>query len=306
MGTGGNATLKRVIVDFDNTMGIPGCDVDDGLALLFLLGCPEQIEVIAATTTYGNNLTGTVYMNTRRLFAGWNLDLPVFRGCPDARHPESEASRFLARAAADAPGEISVLALGSLTNLRGARGIDPAFFGNVREVVAMGGITRTLVFNGVIMNELNFACDPIATRLVLSESSTASVATSNNCLEAYFTAAGLEERFGHAEAGSLGEALWRDCGLWLADVRERYGLDGFHCWDVVAAANVAMPELFEDDVHPVTMSEALLGVGYLEEAFPGAPRADVNMPIIKDGEVFIETVCSAWERGLARLQAGTA
>jgi len=306
MGTQGHAMRKRVIVDFDNTMGIPGCDIDDGLALLFLLGCPAQVEVIAATTTYGNNLTGTVYMNTRRLFADWSLDIPVFRGSADARHPESDASRFLARTVADKPGEISVLALGSLTNLRGARGIEPGFFGSVDEVVMMGGITRSLVFNGVLMNELNFACDPIATRIVLAESSTASVATSNNCLEAYFTAEGLERRFGHAAPGSLGEALWRDCGFWLADMRERYGLDGFHCWDVVAAAYLAMPELFEDDVRPVTMSETLLGVGYLEEAFPGAPQANVNMPFIRDAEVFIETVLSAWERGLARLEAGRA
>ena len=30
-----------VILDCDNTMGVPGCDVDDGLTLRYLLGCPE-------------------------------------------------------------------------------------------------------------------------------------------------------------------------------------------------------------------------------------------------------------------------
>ena len=31
----------RLIMDCDCTMGVPGCDVDDGLALLYVLGCPE-------------------------------------------------------------------------------------------------------------------------------------------------------------------------------------------------------------------------------------------------------------------------
>lgn len=293
---------RRVVIDFDNTMGIPGCDVDDGLALLFLLGCPERAEVVAVTTTYGNNLIGTVHMNTRRLFAEWGLEIPIFRGCADAQHLESDASRFLAQAAAGAPEEVSLLALGSLTNLRGARAIDAGFFGAVGEVVAMGGITQTLAFNGVIMDELNFACDPIATRLTLSETRQVSVATANNCLGAYFPAASLERRFGHAAPGSIGDALWRACDLWLADVRGRYGLDGFHCWDVVAAAYLAMPELFDDEVGRVTLSETLLGVGYLESAGAGVPHARVNMPRIRDAAAFTEAVCAGWERGLARLE----
>ena len=43
-----------VVVDCDNTLGIPGCDVDDGTALIYLLGCPE-VEIIGITTSYGNS-----------------------------------------------------------------------------------------------------------------------------------------------------------------------------------------------------------------------------------------------------------
>ena len=33
--------MKHVIFDCDNTLGVKDCDVDDGLALLYLLGCEE-------------------------------------------------------------------------------------------------------------------------------------------------------------------------------------------------------------------------------------------------------------------------
>ena len=33
--------MKKIVYDCDLTLGVPGCDVDDGLALMYLLGCPE-------------------------------------------------------------------------------------------------------------------------------------------------------------------------------------------------------------------------------------------------------------------------
>jgi len=40
---------------------------------------------------------------------------------------------------AKAPGEVTVLALGPLTNIGRALELDPAFAANVREIVVMGG-----------------------------------------------------------------------------------------------------------------------------------------------------------------------
>lgn len=44
--------MRKIIHDCDCTFGINGCDVDDGLALLYLLGDPEA-EVLGVTTTMG-------------------------------------------------------------------------------------------------------------------------------------------------------------------------------------------------------------------------------------------------------------
>ncbi|NTW29187.1 MAG: nucleoside hydrolase [Coriobacteriia bacterium] len=294
---------KRVIFDFDNTMGIPGCDIDDGLALLFLLGHPELATVIGATTAYGNNLVDTVYANTQLMFGELGLSIPVFRGCQDASHPTSDASEYLARTVAANPGEVSIVATGSLTNLRGAQLIDPGFLHNVREIVLMGGITQTLVFDGIVMDELNFACDPVATELVLSKGRNVSVATGNNCLKAFFAAEEFERRFAPSAENPAGSYLWSKCRYWFRDMSERYHLGGFHCWDVVSAAYLVKPELFDDDVHDVAMSERALSIGYLEPAFSGVPHALVNEPVIRSEQEFVGTVYAAWERALGLLAA---
>lgn len=43
--------MKKVIFVCDNTMGLYGKDVDDGLALLYLLG-RDDIKLIGITTTF--------------------------------------------------------------------------------------------------------------------------------------------------------------------------------------------------------------------------------------------------------------
>ena len=59
-------------------MGVPGCDADDGLALLYVLGCPEA-ELLGVTCSFGNNRQDTVYENTKRLLREWGReDIPCF------------------------------------------------------------------------------------------------------------------------------------------------------------------------------------------------------------------------------------
>lgn len=58
--------MKHVIFDCDNTLGVKDCDVDDGLALLYLLGC-EEVTVHGVTCTYGNNKLPVVYAQTEKL-----------------------------------------------------------------------------------------------------------------------------------------------------------------------------------------------------------------------------------------------
>ena len=296
---------KRIVVDFDITMGVPGCDVDDGLALLMLLGNSGLCTVEGLCASYGNSDIGTTYDTARRIAETWRLDVPVLRGGASPTEPESEAADFLARMAAENPGELSVLATGSLTNLRGAALADPAFFENVAEVALMGGITQSLAINGRIMDELNMSCDPDAAYAVLAATRNASegsagcpvhIATAQNCLPAFFN------RRDFIDLRGPDSWFYRTCDYWFADMDERYAWNGFTCWDIVAATYLIRPDLFVDDWRDVALDRRLFSVGFLDaNPMDGAPAAHVNLPRIVDAEAFRQAAFDGWRRALEPL-----
>ncbi len=285
--------MKRVLLDFDNTMGT-GFDTDDGLALMYLLGHAPDVEILGLTCTYGNSDIDTVYNNTRRIIGELGLDIPVLKGAASADSPQSEAAEFLAQQAAAHPGDVAVLATGSLTNLKGALKLDPEFFANVAQVSLMGGITRSLVINGRIMNELNFSCDAAAACRTLAAPCPVMVATAHSCLPATFT----KQLF----ADQMGGDSWlmRECSNWFDWMTQGYAMEAFICWDVVAAAQLVQPELFDFAPMQVTLNERLLQVGYLESAAADAPQASILVPAIKDADEFRAACFAAWKKASAQ------
>ena len=288
--------VKQIIVDADNTMGVPGCDTDDGLALVYLLGNPDKAQILGLTCAYGNSTMGTVYENTCRLANELEIGAPVFKGGPNPGEPISDAARFMAETVAAHPGEVSILATGSMTNLKGAALLDEHFFENVAEVVIMGGITQSLVINGRIMNELNLSCDAAAAVAVLGASCPVTVASAQACLPAVFTKREFSERLGS------GSWLMQECGYWFDWMTSGYDIAAFICWDIVAAAALLEPELFSFEDLPVALNERLLTVGYLEHAAADAPQSIVRIPHIKDADEFKRSCFDAWTH--ARFEAG--
>lgn len=280
--------MKNIILDFDNTLGVRGCDVDDGLALLYLLGNPDRCRVVAVCTSYGNADLVTVDENTRRLFRELSLDIPVYRGASGPGDVDTEAARFLAETCASAPGKTSVLVTGSTTNLAGAALRDPGFFGNAAGFTLMGGITNSLVINGRIMDELNLSCDPDATLGLLASGAPVTIATAQHCLAAHVTRKLLADKF--SENSWLLDAI----DYWFADMDGRYAWDGFAVWDQVAAAALIKPELFSERRLPVTLDRRLLAAGYLERAAPGAPQATVATPVIADPSSYLADAAADW------------
>ena len=133
-----------VILDCDNTMGIPGCDVDDGLALLYLLGSPE-VRLLGVTCSYGNSTQEAVCRNTTALLSRWGRqDIPVLRGSEGPGRLPSPAADFLCETARAYSGALRLLVTGSTINLRGAMELDGHFLDHLRTVSMMGGITEPL------------------------------------------------------------------------------------------------------------------------------------------------------------------
>ena len=283
--------MKRIIFDFDNTMGT-GHDTDDGLALMYLLGHAEDVEVLGLCCTYGNSDIDTVYNNTLRIVGELGLSIPVFKGGANPVEAVSDAARFLAETVAAHPGEISVLATGSLTNLKGAAQVDPEFFNNVKEIALMGGITRSLVINGRIMNELNFSCDAEASTMVLGAPCPVVDATAHACLPAVFTKQLFADRLG------ADHWLVQECESWFDWMTKGYAMAAFICWDIVAAATLVQPELFDFASMQVTLNERLLRVGYLEAAADDAPQSTIMIPAIKDVDAFRDACFAAWKKAI--------
>jgi len=164
----------KVILDVDNALTIPAQDTDDALALALALTSPE-LEVLGCTTCAGNCRTSQSTMNTLRLLeAGGIRALPVAEGNPDALARDREAHfrylaaksegpqaryweglpdppsptlaaaplpawQFILETARRRPGEVILLALGSLTNLALALLEDPTGAAQLKGVVHMGG-----------------------------------------------------------------------------------------------------------------------------------------------------------------------
>lgn len=177
--------MKKVI--FDTDIGI-----DDAMALLFLHYSPD-VELQAIVSGFGNADIATTTRNALYLKQRFNIDAPVFRGAgaplgpplgegyPDFVHgtnglgdieieepteqaetlPGCEAIIDIVR---QQPNEISIVAVGRLTNLALALEQCPELPSLVKEVVVMGG---TFGYNGHRGNvspvaEANIAGDPLA------------------------------------------------------------------------------------------------------------------------------------------------
>jgi len=177
------------------------CDtgVDDALALLYLapLIRSGEVELVAAGTVHGNVAPETGALNTLRVLERAGIHgVPVAVGAarplaqpvelaadvhgtdglgdlnlpePVARPQEISAAEQLVRLARAHPGELTLLAIGPLTNLAIGLLLEPALPTLFRSVVIMGG---ALDHPGNITGhaEANIWHDPEAAELVLAAS----------------------------------------------------------------------------------------------------------------------------------------
>lgn len=179
---------KRVILDVDT-------GTDDAVAIIMAALSPA-IELVAVTTVWGNLPIGNTTDNTLRVldFIG-KAEVPVYRGLgkPFAPHPyrglgadrgnaglmhpaaldlpatslqerSQPAVEWLVETLRAATEQITLVAVGPLTNIAAALTLDPTITEKVDELVIMGGANE---FGNVTpAAEGNVWCDPIAADVV--------------------------------------------------------------------------------------------------------------------------------------------
>ncbi|MCX2732849.1 nucleoside hydrolase [Saccharopolyspora sp. NFXS83] len=174
---------KKVLIDCD-----PG--IDDALAIAFAHGRPE-LELVGLTTVAGNVGLEHTTNNARCLAEFYGMDVPIAAGAdrplvrervladqvhggnglggvvlPAAATPvvDRHAVDFIIDELAAAPGQISLLAVGPLTNIALAVRKEPRIVEWAREFVIMGGsYTRG---NRTPAAEFNVLADPEAAAVV--------------------------------------------------------------------------------------------------------------------------------------------
>ncbi len=177
---------RKIIIDTD-----PG--IDDAMAIFYALACPE-LEVLGLTTVFGNAHVEVCTANAIRLLdiAG-RADIPVaqgagrpmampYRGPADFVHgvngqadvtlaPPScdplplDAAHFIIEQVKAAPGEITLVPVGPLTNIALALLLWPELPAHLAGIVLMGG-NAFVGGNASPSAEANILNDPEAADLV--------------------------------------------------------------------------------------------------------------------------------------------
>ena len=280
-------TRKRVIVDCDNTYGVPGLPIDDGQTLMYLAG-RSDIEIVGITCTYGNGSIEDVFAATKWLAAELGLKgVPVLKGASAPGDCDTEAAAWLSDIAASSAGSLDLLAIGTMTNLLGARKRDGGFFGKLSSVAAMGGYLYPLPVRGWNrIGELNLSRDPAATAALLSAECPVTIMSAQICLQAPF---GIDEL---APIAATDKASYFYMLSYLSGMIRRHGGAQEYLWDLLPAVYLSFPELFHMRKLNVSLEADTLSKGLL---IPDGKGPEVNLPeYIVDIDAFYSILYEAW------------
>ena len=253
-----------VILDTD-----PG--VDDAVAILMALASP-WFNVIGLTTTAGNVPLARATRNSLAILEHVGRpDIPVCKGAARpvrgryayARHVHSAsgltrrlpdptvvpsttpAVSFLAQSLLDNPGEITVIALGPLTNLARLLRRRPAALRLAKRVVVMGGAVN-VPGNISAHAEFNFYSDPTAARLVIESGIPLTLIDLAACRQVYLS----ENQVPPAStANPLGKLASEMLTGWFRKDSTR---QQFHLYDPLTILAVTHPHVMR--LHPVAMT----------------------------------------------------
>lgn len=263
--------MTKLIIDAD-----PG--VDDAMAILYAAAHPG-LELIGLTSVFGNVPVATATRNALSLVELAGLDIPVAEGAAEPRvqplrpHPDfvhgiegfghlprmrpatsadwRPAAQYLCEECAANPGQITICAIGPLTNLAAALEHGPSIAKNAAQVIVMGGALET---PGNVNDhaEANIWNDPHAAAEVFAAGWPVTLVGLDiteivNCGPADFATAAQESP---VIGGFLNDAVQ----FYFDFHRARHDIDGCHMHDPTAVIALTDPGLFEYREAPVRVT----------------------------------------------------
>lgn len=260
----------RIIIDCDPGNGVPGANIDDGLALALAIAAPQlSLELISIVA--GNTPVETGYAVASDLIQRLGAAVPVRQGAARALReapepwrdrldrgvdrcglrelwartpapPPRPAGKPLAPQAigeliCDNPGAITLVATGPLTNVAIALQLYPELVRAVNEIVIMGG---TFHVPGYI-KDTNFGLDPEAAHAVLTSGAPITLVPMDVTTRTQLRHTDLDRL--SAVENDLSRYLEQTLRPWIAYSMQTRGLPG--CWihDALTIAWLLDPSL---------------------------------------------------------------
>ncbi len=310
---------RKVILDVD-----PG--IDDAVALAIALFDP-RLDVLAVTATGGNVTPEQATANVQAVVGlldppklprigvapadvllpekTVNLHGPGGLGGADlprarlhAGHPSEKLIHEIVRAN---PGEVTILALGPLTNIARVIGRDPAITEQIGELVISGG-THSARGSTTPVADFNFYCDPEAARQVIRQPLTKTLVPLETTGRVVLGFDFLEQV--PDDSSRAGNLLHRILPHAFRAHRQLLGTEGIRLHDAVAVASLLHPELFERttvgaDVE--TSGELTTGMLVLDRREVNRWKRNVDLLV----DVDTGGVRDCLLRGLAQAAAGS-
>ncbi|XP_069560201.1 inosine-uridine preferring nucleoside hydrolase [Brachyistius frenatus] len=255
---------KLVVIDTD-------CGIDDAQAIMMALAAPD-VEILGITCVFGNAAVENVCQNVLRVLSVCEREaIPVFRGAAGPlvgadnvvsdhfgsdglgdvfqdKDPQWEekiqrehAVNAMIRLVSENQSEVSLVALGPLTNLALAVRLDPSFPQKLRDLYIMGGNMEGKG-NMTLCAEFNFATDPESAYVVLEEFlCTTYIASWEYACRNSLTWEFFEELLGQdAPAARLMKTITSECWAYskeaMLNKRDVYFEPGFVSYDAYAMA----------------------------------------------------------------------
>ena len=287
-------TARKILIDTD-----PG--IDDAMAIFYALESPE-LEVVGLTTIFGNAHTDVCTRNALSLLeiAG-RTDIPVapgaarpmamdYRGPADFVHgadgqgdvdlppPRTAplaitAAQFIVEQVMAAPGEITLVPLGPMTNVALALLLEPRLGENLAGIVLMGG-NAFRGGNASPAAEANVINDPEAADLVFGADCPIVMCGLDVTEATFMTSADIARIAGldNPRARHLARIL----PYYEAFYKDRHGVEGIFVHDSTTITYLLAPELYSSVELPVRV-DCGSGVGR-GKTWPASRLTDRESP----------------------------
>ena len=251
---------RKVLLDVD-----PG--IDDALALSIALTHPD-IEVVAVTAVGGNCSPERATRNVQAIIE--QLDPPRWPRIGTASAPDNglpvdgrflfgldglggvefevaelrtphPSEKVMADAIRSAPNNLTIIALGPLTNIARVLQRDPILSSQIGQIIMMGGSVAG-PGNITPMAEFNIYCDPQSARAVFRSPSTKTLIpldVTNQVVLNFDLLQHLPD-----ESSKTGAFLQKILPPVFRAYHQQFGLEGIHVHDTVALMAALYPDLF--------------------------------------------------------------